>query len=135
MKINRSYYSELKKLGPARISVVNNYTNITNVTVHNHSSHGGSYGGYHGRKHVHHRHDRHERPPKLTRFLASGGLLDYDKAARMSDGELMDESAKVLAYGAKGFAHSVGGIASDLGRVGKSLCGIAVAIGDAIFGE
>ena len=112
-----------------------NITNVTNITTvtHSHSHSHGSHGHGHGRKHVHH--DRHDRPPKLTRFCATCGLLDYDKASRMSDGQMLDESANVVAYGCRGLAHSTGKIASNLGVAAKSLCGIAVAIGSAIFGD
>jgi hypothetical protein len=53
----------------------------------------------------------------------------------MSDGQMLDESAKVVAYGCRGLAHSTGKIASNLGDAAKSLCGIFLAIGDAIFSD
>lgn len=57
---------------------------------------------------------RKDRPPKLSRFCASGGLLDQDVAARMSSGEMCFEAAKVTGYAARGLASSVRGMAKGV---------------------
>lgn len=90
-----------------------NITNITNVTqvtgIGGHKMHGRKRGRCG---------ERGERPPKLTRFCASCGLLDQDVVGRMSDDELMGESAKVVGYAAKGLADDLGSIAGGFIRLG-----------------
>ena len=128
----RSYSSYPRQYYRASTINITNVTNVTNVTVHGRPSY-----GEHGR----HKHaggrglKNHDRPPSLVRFCGTCGLLDYDKAARMDDGQMLDESAKVVAYGCRGLARSTGNIASHLGGAAKCLCGAFVAIGDAIFGK
>ena len=59
--------------------------------------------------------ERERRPPKLQRFCATGGLLDYDVAAKMSEGELCEEAVNVISHNARGLAH-------DLSDIGGGLC-------------
>lgn len=84
-----------------------NVTNVTNVThVTNVSSPSGWWGG-HGKSHRHgggKGKRRDERPPKLTRFCASCGLLDRNVVAKMDEGEMFGEAAKVCGYAARNLA-------------------------------
>ena len=109
--------------GNAPVNITNNITNITSVT--NVTRVTGAYGGFarkhHGRKNA----KRHaDRPPKLQRFCATGGLLDYKVAARMDSAELCVEAAKVVGYNAKGLARDVGNICGGVcDGVAGMLCG------------
>lgn len=109
---------------------VNNITNITNIT--NVVACPLTY----GRRKQHHNHKIHDRkrneaekPPKLTRFCASGGLLDYDVAASMSDGELFSESLAVAGYGFRGAARHAGNIINSGGDLIRDIGGM----GDGLF--
>lgn len=100
--------------GNAAVNITNNYTSVTNVT-----SVSGTYGRPYKRHGGHkHQKQRADRPPKLQRFCATGGLLDYNVAARMDSPELCVEAAKVVGYNAKGLARS-------LGNMGRDACGCA----------
>lgn len=113
---------------------VTNVTNITNVTQVNHVE---SYSTGVKRKHKRRKrfYGMSERPPKLTRFCASGGLLDYDKASRMDEGEICEEAAKVTSYAARGLSRSSGRFAGSavncVGGFAKSVCQVFGAIFDA----
>ena len=117
---------------------LNNITNITNVT--NVMACPLTY----GRKKKYHNHKIHdrkrneaERPPKLTRFCVSGGLLDYDVAKSMSDGELFSESLAVARYGFRGAVKHAGDIGRSVKDIGSGLHGIAqcvCGILDMVFG-
>jgi hypothetical protein len=65
--------------------------------------------------------EREKRPPKLQRFCATGGLLDYDVASRMSEGELCEEAVNVISHNARGLARDVSDIGCGLCR---AACGI-----------
>ena len=71
--------------------------------------------------------ERERRPPKLQRFCATGGLLDYDVAAKMSEGELCEEAVNVISHNARGLAH-------DLSDIGGGLCKAAGCIAGGLFG-
>lgn len=107
---------------------VTNITNVTNVTKATKVSAG--Y-GYPARRRRQKRRDRLTLPskkaPKLQRFCASGGLLDYDVAARMGEGELCEEAAKVIGYNAKGLAR-------DVSDIGGGLCKAAGCVAGGLFG-
>lgn len=71
--------------------------------------------------------ERERRPPKLQRFCATGGLLDYNVAAKMSEGELCEEAVKVIGHNARGLAR-------DVYDMGGGLCKVACGIIGGIFG-
>ena len=118
---------------------ITNITNVTNVTRVTHvarSSFGQSGASFRKR-----RRDRGnprpidspaEIPPKLQRFCASGGLLDYDVAAGMDGGELCDEAVKVIGHNARGLARDVsdigGGLCRGVGCVAGGVLGFFEAV-------
>ena len=113
-----------------------NITNVTNITkVSNFIISGKS--GMNGRpnkigrnkkeRRIMLQSDRERRPPKLQRFCATGGLLDYDVAARMSEGELCEESVKVIGHNARGLAR-------DVSDIGCGLCRLAGCVVGGLFG-
>ena len=132
---NRRNRSGLKFQSYANNSNVN-ITNITNITkAPNFMLSGGNRmkGRPHekkkkkkGRRHVLPS-EREMRTPKLQRFCATGGLLDYDVAAGMSEGELCEEAVNVIGYNARGLARNV----SD---IGGGLCRAAGCIAGGLFG-
>lgn len=79
--------------------------------------------------------ERERRPPKLQRFCATGGLLDYNVAARMSKGELCEEAVNVIGHNAKGLARDLfdigGGLCRTVGCVAVGLFGVVEAFVDA----
>lgn len=86
------------------VTNVTNVTHVTNVTLAR--GRGGSAWGKNGRHGFGKM--RHGRPPKLLRFFASCGLLDSGVAARMSDGEMCGEAAKVVSYASRGLCQTAG---------------------------
>ena len=132
---NRRNRSGLKFQSYANNSNVNitNITNITKVSNFMVSETSGMNGRPHkigshkkGRRYVLPG-EREIRPPKLQRFCATGGLLDYDVAAGMSEGELCEEAVNVIGYNARGLARNV----SD---IGGGLCRAAGCIAGGLFG-
>ena len=96
---------------------VTNVTNVTNVAHVTKVAHVSGHDSFHGnrkKKRRHHGEGERERNPKLTRFCASGGLLDFDAASRMSEDELCEESIHVIKHGAKRIASSWGGVLDSL---------------------
>ena len=71
--------------------------------------------------------ERERRTPKLQRFCATGGLLDYDVAARMSEGELCKEAVNVIGHNARGLAR-------DVSDIGGGLCRAAGCVVGGLFG-
>lgn len=125
-KMRKSEEEELlERISCYTHSTSNNITinNITNINVsggrnpHWHRSRGG-----HGN-----RHRKSERPPKLTRHIASLGLLDGDIAYGIGTEERMREGGKVMAYGTKGAIR-------DAGRVARSTVTVATHLTRSIFG-
>ena len=132
---NRRNRSGLKFKSYANNSNVN-ITNITNITkVSNFMVSGTS--GMNGRPHKIGSHkngrrnvlssEREMRQPKLQRFCETVGLLDYDVAAGMSEGELCEEAVNVIGHNARGLARNV----SD---IGGGLCRAAGCIAGGLFG-
>ena len=71
-------------------------------------------------------------PPRLQRFCATGGLLDYGVAAGMSEGKLCEEAVNVIGYNAKGLARDVADIGGGLCRgLAGGLIGVLKAFVDA----
>ena len=88
-------------------------------------NYGGSAMKHHGRKHA----KRHaDRPPKLQRFCATCGLMDYNVAARMDSAELCVEAAKVVGYNAKGLARDLGNIGKSAFECAEGVLGCATAL-------
>jgi hypothetical protein len=111
-----------------------NITNVTNVTHVTHVTKAsfGHPGSCFGRRRKARGNPKaidspQERPPKLQRFCASGGLLDYDVAARMGEGELCEEAAKVIGHNARGLAR-------DVSDIGGGLCRAAGCVAGGLFG-
>jgi hypothetical protein len=132
---NRRHRSGLGIQSYANNSNVN-ITNVTNITkVSNFMVSGTS--GTHGRlpkSCMHKKGRRNElyggrerRPPKLQRFCASGGLLDHDVVAGMSEGELCEEAVKVIGHNARGLAR-------DVSDIGGGLCRAAGCVVGGLFG-
>lgn len=103
---------------------ITNVTNITNVVAHPKPNRYKRHFKHHDRKH-----EKIERPPKLARFCASGGLLDYDIAASMGGTELFSEMSAVGGYAARGVVRHVGNIIDSGRDIGSGLCGIGKGIG------
>lgn len=103
-----------------------NITNVTHVTeVH---VDGGREWKHRKRKHGHKDQEqsgRIGRPPKLFRFFASCGILDRDIVEGMGNGQIFQESANIVAYGAKGLSNCTcrfaKGFASDVGEAASGL--------------
>ena len=57
---------------------------------------------------------------------ATGGLLDYDVAARMSRGKLCEEAVNVIGHNARGLAR-------DISSIGGGLCKAAGCIVGGLF--
>lgn len=91
--------------GDVNIVNITNVTNVTNVSYARppRIQHQHAWGG-----------SKREKPPKLLRFCASGGLLDYDVAYRMNEGEMLSEASKLAAYGFKGMASSLRGVGNGI---------------------
>lgn len=105
--------------GNAAVNVTNNhnYTNITHVSQTN-WSHVGFRKKHGGHKQANRSADH---SPKLQRFCATCGLLDYNVAARMDSPELCVEAAKVVGYNAVGLARNL----ENMGRgVGECVGGV-----------
>lgn len=132
---NRRNRSGLKFQSYANNSNVN-ITNITNITKVSNFMVSGTSGmngrphkiGSHkkGRRHVLPS-EREMRPPKLQRFCSTGGLLDCDVAAGMSEGELCEEAVNVIGYNARGLAR-------DVSNIGGGLCRAAGCVVGGLFG-
>ena len=132
---NRRNRSGLKFQSYANNSNVN-ITNITNITKVSNFMVSGTSGmngrphkiGSHkkGRRHVLPS-EREMRTPKLQRFCATGGLLDYDVAAGMSEGELCEEAVNVIGHNARGLAR-------DVSNIGGGLCRAAGCVVGGLFG-
>ena len=76
--------------------------------------------------------ERERRVPKLQRFCATGGLLDRDVVAGMSEGKLCEEAVKVIGYNARGLARDVADIGGGLCRgLAGGLLGVLEAFVDA----
>ncbi len=79
--------------------------------------------------------ERERRAPKLQRFCATGGLLDRDVVAGMSEGKLCEEAVKVIGYNARGLARDVadigGGLCRAVGCLAGGLFGVLEAFVDA----
>ena len=132
---NRRNRSGLRFQSYANNSNVN-ITNTTNITkVSNFMVSGAS--GMKGRPHKigsHEKGRRHVLPgergmrhPKLQRFCATGGVLDYDVAYGMSEGELCEESVNVIGHNARG-------LALDVSNIGGGLCRAAGCVVGGLFG-
>ena len=128
---NRRHRSGLGFQSYANNSNVN-ITNITNITkVSNFMVSGTS--GMKGRPPKIGRHkkgrrpalpsERERRPPKLQRFCATGGLLDHDVAAGMSEGELCEEAVNVIGHNARGLARNVSDIGGGLCKAAGCFAG------------
>ena len=128
---NRRHRSGLKIQSYANNSNVNitNITNITKVSNFMVSGISGMNGrptkiGGHKKVRRNELHGgRERRPPKLQRFCATGGLLDYDVAAGMSEGELCEEAVNVISHNARGLARDVSGIGGGLCRAAGCVVG------------
>lgn len=107
-----------------------NVTNVTNVSISHHSKHG--HGGFWKKRNRKAR-NWGGRKPKLFRFCASAGLLDSDKVARMSNGEVCKEAANVVRYGARGIASCAGRMARSVAGGAKAFAGGVVEIAEALF--
>ena len=70
-------------------------------------------------------------PPKLFRYCASCGILDGDVVYGMSNGEMCDESVKVIKYASGELVDSIGRIGNDACEVAGNLCGFASNMYDA----
>lgn len=110
-------YQSYMNANTINVTNVTNTTNVTHVAKVAHVGH--SY--WHGRLHEvrkmkrgHGGGERRDSLPKLTRFCASGGLLDYDKASRMSEGEMCDEAVRVVKHSTRKMASAWGGVARNL---------------------
>lgn len=108
-----------------------NITNITNITRVSNFMVSGHSGMLRKRRPKKERRlvlpsERERRPPKLQRFCATGGLLDYDVAARMGEGELCEEAAKVIGHNARGLAR-------DVSEIGGGLCRAVGCVVGGIF--
>lgn len=108
----------------------NTYKSVNSYTTLNMYGSQDSY-AYRHKQHVQDRRqngERRERPPKLTRYCVSCGLMDRHLVSRMSESELMDESAKVVAYGAKGLCNGVCDVAGGVVGLAGSLLADFVGI-------
>lgn len=131
---NRRHRSGLKIQSYANNSNVN-ITNVTNITKVSNFIVPGAYGPVRSTKRGRHKKERRlalpsereRRPPKLQRFCATGGLLDYDVAAGMSEGELCEEAVNVIGHNARGLAR-------DVSDIGGGLCRAAGCIAGGLFG-
>jgi hypothetical protein len=136
---NRRHISGLGIQSYANNSNVNitNITNITKVSNFIVSGHAGIPRKRRPKKE--HRlvlpSERERRTPKLQRFCATGGLLDYNVAAGMSEGELCEEAVNVIGHNARGLARDVseigGGLCRAVGCVVGGLFGVLEAFVDA----
>ena len=128
---NRRHRSGLGIQSYANNSNVN-ITNVTNITkVSNFMVSGHSWMPRKRRSKKERRFilpsERERRQPKLQRFCATGGLLDYDVAAGMSEGELCEEAVNVIGHNARGLAR-------DVSDIGGGLCRAAGCIAGGLFG-
>ena len=128
---NRRHRSGLKIQSYANNSNVN-ITNITNITRVSNFMVSGHSGMPRKRRPKKERRlvlpsERERRPPKLQRFCATGGLLDYDVAAGMSEGELCEEAVNVIGHNARGLAR-------DVSNIGGGLCRAAGCVVGGLFG-
>lgn len=97
----------------ANIHVTNTYvTNVTHVNVGGGGHHKprGGYGGSGKRGGF------HERPPKLYRYCMSCGLLDSGVAAKMSSGQMCDETIKAAGYATRKFLADTRDCRAQMGR-------------------
>lgn len=131
---NRRHRSGQKIQSYANNSNVN-ITNVTHITKVSNFIVSGTSGingrpTKIGRRKKVRRNDLHggceRRPPKLQRFCATGGLLDYDVAARMSRGKLCEEAVNVIGHNARGLAR-------DVSAIGGGLCKAAGCIVGGLF--
>lgn len=92
-------------------------TNVTNVTF--------APGDQRSRRSRHARRNpqERERKPELLRFCGSCGILDQDKAMRMSDEEFVDGLIDVGRYASMDATRNIGTICSGLGSIGSGVVG------------
>lgn len=103
-----------------------NITNVTNVTnVSSTSFHTGCGHWKHKRRKGKRGKfgKRGNHAPKLIRFCASGGFLDYDKASRMSKREMCHEATNVVRHSVRGLSSCAGVFASSAGKAARSIAG------------
>ena len=131
---NRSHDRRHSRLGVQSYASNSNVniTNITNITRVSNFMVSGNSGMPRKRRPKKERRlvlpsEREKRPPKLQRFCATGGLLDYDVAAGMSEGELCEEAVNVIGYNARGLAR-------DVSEIGGGLCRAAGCVAGGLFG-
>lgn len=102
---------------------VTNVTNVTNVNVSKTSFHSGGIPWKHKKRHGKGGGygNRRNRTPKLLRFCASGGFLDYGKASRMGRGEMCREASNVVHHSVSGLSSCAGRIASNARRSARTI--------------
>ena len=114
-----SYYDSFVTAG----DINNNFvTNVTNVRVTKGYGTDANKRPHRARKHLG---GKKKRPPKLFRYCASCGILDGDVVYGMSNGEMCDESVKVIKYASGELVDSIGRIGNDVCGVAGNLCGFA----------
>ena len=77
---------------------------------------------------------RSERPPKLYRFIASAGLLDQNVAARMSGGQMCDETIRAYGYITRRTGAILAKRARDIKRHASEACDGFMRLAESFLG-